>query len=38
MSELSEEDLEDEVTRLIEAGADMVPPPSLPTIADMAHI
>ena len=41
LSDLSEDeiaDLEDEVIHLIEAGADLVPPPSLPTIADMDHI
>ena len=41
LSDLSEDeiaDLEDEVIYLIETGADLVPPPSLPTIADMNHI
>ncbi len=41
LSDLSRDeiaDLEDEVIHLIEAGADLVPPLSLPTIADIDHI
>ena len=41
VSGLSEDeiaDLEDEVIHLISAGADLVPPHSLSTLADVGHI